>query len=64
MFGSWSNVSVPFQFGLNCDQGFLMLDTSYRLFAYLRRDQRNPADAGDSSGKGVAWSQAAKIASD
>ena len=34
----WRNISYQMQFGLDCEQGFLMLDTSYHLIQQLARD--------------------------
>lgn len=34
----WGNLSYQMQFGLDCEQGFLMLDTSYHLIQQLARD--------------------------
>lgn len=40
---SWAGTgAVQMQFGLTCDQGFLMLDASYRLFQQIKAERTLP----------------------
>jgi len=48
----WGSLSYQMQFVLDCEQGFLMLDTSYHLIKELARDNSSPPDPPTAVGSG------------